>query len=115
MLFAGLMARSSAIGSAIYKELPPHWKQFWMYRAFVGEAMTMLKEGKTDKEALEILWKRYAAEFASAYREEEEFIYQAASIHRPRKYTSYPRPPAPHKINRSHIPVIQDCYEELLL
>ena len=73
MVYAGLMGRSSKIASVIYKALPAHWKQFWMYRAFVGEAMDMLKEGKTDTEAQKVLWQRYAAEFSAGYKEEVEF------------------------------------------
>ena len=73
MVYAGLMGRSSTIASVIYKALPVHWKQFWMYRAFVGEAMDMLKEGKTDAEAQEILWQRYLAEFEAGYKEEAGF------------------------------------------
>ncbi|MBO9657447.1 MAG: hypothetical protein J7527_01345, partial [Chitinophagaceae bacterium] len=38
------MAKASKIGSAVYKALPEDFRQFWMYRAFVGEAFKMLKD-----------------------------------------------------------------------
>ena len=37
--YAGLMAKASTIGSLVYNALPAHWRQFWMYQAFAGEAM----------------------------------------------------------------------------
>jgi hypothetical protein len=73
MVYARMMSGSSKIASAVYKALPPHWKQFWMYRAFVGEAMEMLKVGKVVEEIRRVLWERYAAEFAEGYAEENEF------------------------------------------
>ena len=73
MLYAGMMSTSSKIASVVYKALPAHWKQFWMYRAFVGEAMEMLKEGKGVEEIRQVLWERYAAEFVEGYSEEKEF------------------------------------------
>jgi hypothetical protein len=76
MAFAGLLKRASVIASKVYKALPEHWKEFWMYRSFVGEAMGMLKVGKTDEEALKVLWERYAAEFGEGYREEEGFVHE---------------------------------------
>ncbi len=60
-IYAGRMARASKIGSKVYQSLPKEFRQFWMYRAFVGEAMTMLKQGQlNDKEVFGILWKTYA-------------------------------------------------------
>ncbi|MBO9657584.1 MAG: hypothetical protein J7527_02055 [Chitinophagaceae bacterium] len=60
-IHAGWMARASKIGSQVYQALPKDFRQFWMYRAFVGEAMTMLKQGQlTDKEVFRSLWKTYA-------------------------------------------------------
>ena len=121
MLFAGLMARSSKIAAVIYKALPPHWKQSWMYRAFVGEAMNLLKEGKTNEETPQVLWQRYAAEFTPGYKEEQEFT-QVIINHQPIRpaYKS-----AARKTNnrRSFSPAVKiHCvhtepayYEELLL
>jgi len=55
MKYARWMARASRIGAALYASLPAGFKQFPMYRAFVGEAMYLLKAGKTDQEALQEL------------------------------------------------------------
>src|SRR6266852_4952890 len=55
MMNAGWLARASKIGSDVYKALPATWRQFWMYREFTGEAVKMLKQGKKDEEAREIL------------------------------------------------------------
>lgn len=57
--YAGLMAQASGIGSVIYNALPHHWRQGWMYRAFAGEAMQMLKEGRMVEETTRLLWERY--------------------------------------------------------
>ena len=60
MIYARLLARASKIGSAIYKALPPRWRQHWMYRAFTGEALKLLnKKRYTDQEVKQILWKCY--------------------------------------------------------
>jgi hypothetical protein len=40
------MAKASTIGSMVYNALPAHWRQFWMYQAFTGEALKMLKARK---------------------------------------------------------------------
>lgn len=55
-----LMAKASKIGSAVYKSLPEDFRQFWMYRAFVGEAFKMLKDGgMKGEQVLESLFKTY--------------------------------------------------------
>jgi hypothetical protein len=60
MALANIMGRASKIGSAIYKALPPGWRQFWMYRSFTGEAFILLNENPyTDEEVKQILWKCY--------------------------------------------------------
>lgn len=60
MACANLLVRASKIGSAIYKALPPGWRQFWMYRAFTGEAFTLLdKNPYTDQQVTQILWQCY--------------------------------------------------------
>jgi hypothetical protein len=61
MQHAAILGRASRIGSFVYGELPKDFRQFWMYRAFTGEAIQLLREGKTDEEAKAILWKTYAA------------------------------------------------------
>lgn len=70
MRSAGLLARASKIGSAVYKALPKEFKQFWMYRAFTGEAMMMLKKGKIESEILDTLLKTYVTKEASVYKVE---------------------------------------------
>jgi len=55
-----LMAKASKIGSAVYKALPADFRQFWMYRAFVGEALKMLKDQEmTGEQVLESLFSTY--------------------------------------------------------
>jgi len=121
MLFAGLMARSSRIAAVIYKALPPHWKQSWMYRAFVGEAIDLLKEGKTNEETQQVLWQRYAAEFTPGYSEEKEFTQKV--IHPEPIRSAYISPARKTYNRRSISPAVkihrvhaqQAYYEELLL
>jgi len=60
MANAAVLGRASRIGSFVYSELPKEFRQFWMYKAFTGEAIQLLRQGKTDKEAQDILWKIYA-------------------------------------------------------
>src|SRR5689334_10598025 len=55
MMSAGRLARASKIGSIVYKALPANFKQFFMYRAFTGEAVKMLKQGMSEEEILEKL------------------------------------------------------------
>jgi hypothetical protein len=62
--YAGLMGSASKIGSAVYKQLPVAWRQGWMYRAFTGEAYTLLKEGVTETAIKQQLWERYVREVA---------------------------------------------------
>jgi hypothetical protein len=57
--YAGLMSQASKIGSVIYQALPPDWRQAWMYRAFTGEVMQILKEGRTVEETTRLMWERY--------------------------------------------------------
>ena len=73
--YAALLGESSKIASALYRRLPEHWRKFWMYQSFVGEANELLKQGKTREEAYAILWKCYAAEFEAGYEEEKEFVH----------------------------------------
>jgi hypothetical protein len=51
-----------------------------MYRVMVGEAVRMVKAGKTDEEAYSILRERYLAEFEPGYREEQEFVHAGLVI-----------------------------------
>jgi hypothetical protein len=76
MASAGRLARGSKIASLVFKALPEWFKESWMYRAFVGEAVVMLKGGKTEEEVLQTLWDSYAAEFEEGHCEEEEFVHK---------------------------------------
>ncbi|MBO9659383.1 MAG: hypothetical protein J7527_11215 [Chitinophagaceae bacterium] len=72
-----LMAKASKIGSAIYKALPEDFRQFWMYRAFVGEAFKMLKDkGMTGEQVLESLFRTYVEVWylKAAMKEAEKII-----------------------------------------
>lgn len=72
-VYAGRMARASKIGSRVYQALPKEFRQFWMYKAFVGEAMTMLNEGTLkDKEVFERLWRTYAEVWQLKLEQEKE-------------------------------------------
>ena len=88
-VYAGLMSQASRIGSVIYQALPPGWRQSWMYRAFTGEAMQMLKEGRTVEETTRLLWERYV-EAINHHGEDlggrlQEAVYSAAQPPRDRR------------------------------
>jgi hypothetical protein len=57
--YAQRLVTASKIASSIYSDLPIDWRQFWMYRDFTGEAMTMIGNGATAQEAYDYLWKTY--------------------------------------------------------
>lgn len=59
MINAGFMGRASKIGSTIYQSLPAHFKKFWMYRSFTGEALLMLRGGMMEEEITALMMKRY--------------------------------------------------------
>jgi hypothetical protein len=58
-LHADRLVTASKIASSIYGDLPIDWRQFWMFRDFTGEAMTMLNKEATPQEAYDYLWKTY--------------------------------------------------------
>lgn len=91
MFYASLMARASRIGSVIYKSLPSRWRQFWMYRSFTGEALTLLKENPyTDEDVKAILWQRYVAYWeAHKAADPDNIIWQPVptKIRKRRKYS----------------------------
>ena len=60
MEHAKILSRASTIASFAYQALPKEFRKLWMFRAFTGEATQLLKAGKMDKEAKDILWKTYA-------------------------------------------------------
>lgn len=72
LVYAGLLGRASRIGSVVYKALPKEFRRFWMYRAFTGEAMQLLKAGKTDEEAVIILSGIYVVPIRVAASKEEK-------------------------------------------
>ncbi len=66
--YACILAYASKIASSIYSDLPLHWRQFWMFRSFTGEAMALLDGGATLQEAYDQLWETYA-EYWIIYQE----------------------------------------------
>ena len=54
--YAGWLGTASRIASAIYRQVPAAIKQFAFFRALTGEAMQLLKAGKSVPEAQKILW-----------------------------------------------------------
>jgi len=71
-----LVERGCAIAATVYDGLGASFRQLWMLWAFAEEAMEMIKAGKTDEDVLAVLWKTYAAEFETGYREEDTFRYK---------------------------------------
>ena len=59
MQYAGWLGQASGIASAIYREAPAALKQFAFFRALTGEAMQLLKAGKSVPETQNILWNKY--------------------------------------------------------
>ena len=57
--YADRLVTASKIASSIYSDLPLHWRQFWMYRDFTGEALTMLNNDATPQQAYDYLWQTY--------------------------------------------------------
>ncbi|WP_315821870.1 hypothetical protein [Paraflavitalea speifideaquila] len=54
------LVTASKIASSIYRSLPIHWRQFWMYRDFTGIAISMIAKGATPQQTDDYLWKTYA-------------------------------------------------------
>jgi hypothetical protein len=61
--YATLLACASKIASSIYKDLPLHWRQFWMFRSFTGEALVMLDEGATAQQVYDLMWETYVEDW----------------------------------------------------
>ncbi len=74
------MSRGARIASVIYTALDKHFKQEWMFWAFVEEAMELLKKGKADEEVEGMLRKCYAAEFEAGYDERAEFKHAVHTV-----------------------------------
>jgi hypothetical protein len=68
------MAKASKIGSLVYNALPAYWRQGWMYRAFTGEAYTMLKAGKKEEEIQQLLMQRYVEPIVNKQSENAYFV-----------------------------------------
>ncbi|NII25499.1 hypothetical protein HB364_10425 [Pseudoflavitalea sp. X16] len=62
MQFAGLLAKASRIGSAVYALVPADRKQHSLYRKLTGEAMTWLKYQWKETDIIEYLTKQYAGQ-----------------------------------------------------
>ena len=58
MRSARRMGRASGIGAVLYAALPGGLKQFSQYKVLTGAAFHLLKAGKTEEEALALLWAR---------------------------------------------------------
>ena len=71
-LYADLMGRSSKIASAIYSALPADFRQYWMFKAFTGEALQWLKKGKSPEETKEILRQTYVSVWELKKKETQE-------------------------------------------
>lgn len=56
---ARLLGRAAKIASVVYKGLAKDFRQFWMYRAFTGEAIGLLRQGMPDENIKDLLWKTY--------------------------------------------------------
>ena len=55
MRYAGLLGRASKLAAMVYRVLPQEKKEPGLYKKLTGQAMRMLKEGKMEKEVLELL------------------------------------------------------------
>jgi hypothetical protein len=93
--YAGRLATASKIASSIYSDLPLNWRQFWMFRHFTGEAMTMLNNDVTPQKVYNYLWKTYV-EYWVLYQ-------QATGIPLPTGRKAQPiRPPKTYKTRLKH-------------
>ena len=55
MRYATLFGRASTLAAMVYRALPPGKKEPGLYKKLTGQAMRMLKEGKTEREVLDML------------------------------------------------------------
>ena len=55
MRYATLFGRASKLAAIVYRVLPQEKKERGLFKKLTGQAMRMLKEGKTEKEVLEML------------------------------------------------------------
>jgi hypothetical protein len=82
--YAGRLVTASKIASSIYSDLPLNWRQFWMFRSFTGEAMTMLNNDSTPQEAYDYLWETYV-EYWVLYQEATGILLQTGRKKQPFK------------------------------
>jgi hypothetical protein len=134
MVHAGLLARASKIGAAIYKALPPGWRQFWMYRSFTGEALILLQDNPyTDDEVKQLLWQCYVEPWEQRKLIDPDnpvFQPKPAKIRKPRKYSEESiqrmlkrkgkdgklkwRDPEEEERKRQHKAMNKACYERTM-
>lgn len=86
--YASLMACASKIASAIYSDLPIHWRQFWMFRSFTGEALAMLNEGASPQDVYDDLWHTYIEEWV-IYQQTTGVILKTGRTTKPVKPKTY--------------------------
>lgn len=55
MRYAGLLGRASKLAAIVYRALPQEKKEPGLYKKLTGQVIRMLKEGKMEKEVLELL------------------------------------------------------------
>ncbi len=55
MRYATLFGRASTLAAMVYRALPPGKKEPGLYKKLTGQAMRMLKEGKTEREVMDML------------------------------------------------------------
>lgn len=82
---ANRLALASKIASAVYKALPSNWRQFWMYRAFTGEAFTALKQGVDTQQVYHQLWSTYAACWTPSDKPAVNTVLQQPAANRQKK------------------------------
>jgi hypothetical protein len=71
---AGLMGKASKLGSHVYNALPEYWRQGWMFRAFTGEAYTMLKAREKEEDVQQLLMQRYVEPIVNKQPENANFV-----------------------------------------
>lgn len=102
MAYARLLATASKIAASIYSDLPINWRQYWMFRSFTGEALTMMDAGATPQQAYDYLWVTYVQYWV---------LYQHATgipLQTGRK-TPKPRRPKTYKTRLKHRTANEKC------
>ena len=83
---SGLFANASRIASFVYRALPESFRQYWMYKSFIGEAKEVLKEGRGVEEAKMALWKVYAEVWVNKEIESSASVKHSFPVKKPKKY-----------------------------